>query len=167
MVAERSETQMTLRRPPGRLRFGICSRTCTGSRSLPPLPAGTSLAVVVADIARAPLLFQPGSQWKYGNAGMSVLGRIVEVVSGLSFPDFLQTRFFDPLGMADTTFFPNAGQLRRLATTYKTPKGGGSLEKAEIYLFPEGLASREHTVLSRRGIVLHRGRYFSSFIKCF
>lgn len=123
-----------------------------GLKEPPAPPEGTALAEVVEIIARSPLQFEPGSQWKYGNAGMSVLGRIVEVVSGVSYPDFLQTRFFDPLGMADTTFFPTADQLKRLAVTYKNPKEGGALEKTEIFLWTRDLSSRERTVSPGGGL---------------
>lgn len=66
-----------------------------------------------------PLLSDPGTRYRYSNEGIDTAGRIVEVVTGLSFEQFLQERLFTPLGMNDTTFFPNAAQLERLATSYK------------------------------------------------
>jgi CubicO group peptidase (beta-lactamase class C family) len=50
------------------------------------------------------------------------VGRIIEVVSGPPYEDFLETRVFKPLGMKDTTFWPNSEQISRLARSYK-PKG--------------------------------------------
>lgn len=66
-----------------------------------------------------PLLSDPGVRYRYSNEGIDTAGRIVEVVTGLSFEQFLQERLFTPLGMTDTTFFPSTAQLTRLATSYK------------------------------------------------
>jgi CubicO group peptidase (beta-lactamase class C family) len=83
-----------------------------------------TLAETTAVIARQPLQFEPGSKWSYCNAGIDTLGRIIEVKSGESFEDFLKKRVFDPLGMTDTVFYPNAEQMKRLALTYaKVPEG--------------------------------------------
>jgi CubicO group peptidase (beta-lactamase class C family) len=72
----------------------------------------------------APLLFEPESNYKYSNQGINTAGRIVEVVSGMSFEKFLDERFFKPLGMKDTTFVPNAEQAKRVATSYKVGDDG-------------------------------------------
>ncbi|HEX4795891.1 MAG TPA: serine hydrolase domain-containing protein [Humisphaera sp.] len=87
------------------------------------------------------LLFAPGSQWKYSQTGINTLGRIVEVVSGKPFQEFLQERLFTPLGMKDTTFYLTKDQIPRLATAYK--KTGDKLEPAEISMFSgQDLTSR-------------------------
>ena len=72
-----------------------------------------------------PLEFQPGSRWSYSpGAGFDTLGRIVEIVSGQSFDQFLKQRIFDPLGMKDTFFSPTEDRIPRLASNYrKTAKG--------------------------------------------
>ncbi len=69
----------------------------------------TRLEPLMTLYAKKPLNFEPGSKWQYSQSGMNTLGRIVEVASGQSYPEFLQKRFFGPLGMKDTTFYPNAG----------------------------------------------------------
>ena len=69
--------------------------------------------------AGKPLQFEPGTKWQYCQSGINSLGRIVEIVSGQSFPAFLQQRLFDPLGMKDTTFYLSAEQFARLAKTYR------------------------------------------------
>ena len=56
------------------------------------------------DLARLPLIAQPGTEWHY-SVGMDVLGRLIEVISGQSFRDFLRSRIFNPLGMEDTDFY--------------------------------------------------------------
>jgi CubicO group peptidase (beta-lactamase class C family) len=78
-----------------------------------------SLSDLIPFYAGRPLKFKPGAKWQYCQSGINSLGRIVEVVSGQSFPAFLQARLFDPLGMRDTTFYPSAEQFARLAQTYR------------------------------------------------
>jgi CubicO group peptidase (beta-lactamase class C family) len=79
-------------------------------------------------IVAKPTRFPPGSKWQYCQTGINTAGRIVEVVSGKLFPDFLQERLFAPLDMKDTSFYPGEDQAKRLALPHKrTPSGG--LEK--------------------------------------
>lgn len=82
--------------------------------------------------ALTPLRFEPGTRWEYGNGGFEVAGRIVEIVSGEAFDAFMQTRLLGPLGMTDTTFWPSAEQLTRLATPYKPNSEGAGLVEAEV-----------------------------------
>src|SRR5262245_46717506 len=77
-----------------------------------------TLADIATAIAKQPLQFEPGSQWRYG-VGLTVAGRIVEVVSGKPFETFVDERICQPLGMRDTTFYPTAEQRNRLAVRYK------------------------------------------------
>src|SRR5207253_3763943 len=60
------------------------------------------LRVAVRGYAMTPLLFEPGSKYQYSNAGINTAGRIIEVVSGTAYEDFLDKRLFGPLGMKDT-----------------------------------------------------------------
>jgi CubicO group peptidase (beta-lactamase class C family) len=83
-----------------------------------------TLAETALATALQPLRFEPGTQWSYSNPGIDTLGRVIEVVSGESYEDFLKKRVFDPLGMTDTTFYPTKEQLARLATTYGKDKDG-------------------------------------------
>jgi CubicO group peptidase (beta-lactamase class C family) len=102
-----------------------------GSKAGPPRPAaGDTLATYIPRLATAPLDFQPGTQWAYsGLAGPDTLSRIVELVSGQPYDEFLRTRIFQPLGMKDTFFYPPDDRRPRLATLYrKSPNG---LLKAE------------------------------------
>ncbi len=78
----------------------------------------TSLADYVKRIAGLPLMRQPGTEWRYSTAGIDVLGRLVEVWSGMTFEAFLQKRLFGPLGMVDTTFNPPKDKWDRIATLY-------------------------------------------------
>jgi CubicO group peptidase (beta-lactamase class C family) len=87
-------------------------------------PADT-LASYVPKLATIPLDFQPGTQWAYsGGAGPDTLSRIVEIVSGQTYDEFLRTRIFEPLGMKDTFFYPPDDRRPRLVTLYrKSPNG--------------------------------------------
>jgi CubicO group peptidase (beta-lactamase class C family) len=71
----------------------------------------------VKRLAAIPLLFQPGDDWEYSLAD-DVLGRLVEVVSGMPLDKFLQSRLLQPLGMKDTYFFPPEEKVPRLVTAY-------------------------------------------------
>ncbi len=82
-----------------------------------------TLGEAVAISSQRPLEFEPGTKWAYCNAGIDTLGRIIEVVSGKSFEEFLEQRLFLPLGMFDTTFYPNDEQLQRLAALYEIKEG--------------------------------------------
>lgn len=83
----------------------------------------------------APVQFQPGTQWKYCQSSIDTAGRIVEILSGLPFDEYLAREFFEPLGMADTTFFLNEAQVPRLAQTYRRTKDGRlEVEKNHLLL---------------------------------
>jgi CubicO group peptidase (beta-lactamase class C family) len=71
----------------------------------------------VKRLAALPLLFQPGDSWEYSLSD-DVLGRLVEVVSGMPFDQFLAQRLFQPLGMKDTYFFPPDDKVARLVAAY-------------------------------------------------
>lgn len=71
----------------------------------------------IDQLATLPLYAQPGERWIYSYSN-DILGRVIEVASGMPFEDFLQTRLFDPLGMNDTTFFVTDAQMAAAATLY-------------------------------------------------
>jgi CubicO group peptidase (beta-lactamase class C family) len=71
-------------------------------------------AELVARLARLPLLFEPGTTWEY-SMSTDVLGRVVEVVSGLSLAQFFAERITLPLGMTDTAFEATGARALRLA----------------------------------------------------
>ena len=66
-------------------------------------PPGADSAEVCRQWAGIPLLFQPGSEWNYG-VSTDVLGRLVEVISGMPLDEFFEQRIFAPLGMRNTSF---------------------------------------------------------------
>ncbi len=72
--------------------------------------------------AALPLICQPGAQWNY-SISTDVLGRLVEVWSGLSLADFFQSRIFIPLQMLDTGFHVEAENQARFAALYSPLSG--------------------------------------------
>ncbi len=99
-----------------------------GEASGPTAQAAKTLADLVPVWLAAKMQYEPGAQWKYTQSGINLAGRIVEVVSGMTFDAFLQKRLFDPLGMKDTTFYPNDAQRVRLVTAYAKNKDTGTLD---------------------------------------
>jgi CubicO group peptidase (beta-lactamase class C family) len=88
------------------------------------LPYKGTIAESVQRLAGIPLLFNPGDRFEY-SLSVDVLGRLVEVASGMPFDRFLKTRIFDPLGMKDTSFFLPDDKVPRLATAYTYYDGKG------------------------------------------
>ncbi|MFD5315441.1 serine hydrolase domain-containing protein [Streptomyces sp. NPDC127098] len=78
----------------------------------------------LAELARVPLLHQPGESWLY-NTCSDLQGLLVARVTGRPLPEFLAERFFEPLGMVDTGFAVPAGKLGRFTTLYRPLPGGG------------------------------------------
>ena len=85
---------------------------------------GTTLADMAKKLSAIPLVHEPGERWTYG-VSTDVLGYLVEVVSGMPFEEFLQTRLFKPIGMVDTAFSVPLEKLDRFAALYQINKEGG------------------------------------------
>ncbi len=96
-------------------------------------PPGATLAECCEMWAQMPLAFQPGSEWNYG-VSTDVLGRLVEVVSGMALDEFFRTRIFEPLGMTDTDFYVPDSSMDRFATLYVRNPATGEAVQA-----PDGL----------------------------
>ncbi len=83
-----------------------------------PTDGAISLKAYVASLVKTPLAFEPGSAYEYG-FGITIAGRIAEIVSGKKFDRLVDERICQPLGMKDTTFHPDAAHRARIAQTYK------------------------------------------------
>jgi CubicO group peptidase (beta-lactamase class C family) len=128
---------------------------------------GTPLNARAIASVTGPLQWQPGEKYQYGNQGMNIAARIVEIVSQMPYEEFVQKRLFDPLGMTETTFWPSEAQVARLAGTYGLNKektgyvhgGIGFLTKPlsdRLHRYPEaggGLFSTTHDIV-RYGLLL-------------
>lgn len=74
-------------------------------------------------IGTIPLAFEPGTSWRYGLSA-DVLGAVIEVVSGMSFGEFLKQNIFEPLHMKDTAFWVPKEKQSRLSKVYETVEEG-------------------------------------------
>jgi len=172
VVAEKDETHVLLKPllRPVTIRH-VLSHTSglAGSSELQQVTGADSTPLKARALASVtgPLQWQPGDKYAYGNQGMNIAARIVEIVSGMPYEDFLQKRFFDPLGMKETTFWPNEAQIARLVGAYGPNKekngyargGLGFLTKPlsdRVHRYPEaagGLFSTTHDIF-RYGLML-------------
>jgi CubicO group peptidase (beta-lactamase class C family) len=106
---------------------------------------GQTLAEFVSKLAKLPLAHQPGTVWEYG-MNTDVLGRIVEVASGMPFDRFVEEHVTKPLKMPDTAFYMDPAKLQRVAqlqidpATDKRPEFGNSddLTKEKVRWFSGG-----------------------------
>jgi CubicO group peptidase (beta-lactamase class C family) len=91
-----------------------------------------STADFAVEIAKLPLIDQPGRSWNY-SVSTDIIGRVVEIVSGRSLGAFLKERIFVPLGLCDTAFFVPPGQRSRLAEPFANdPDTGKPVQLIEI-----------------------------------
>lgn len=79
-----------------------------------------SLAELSDKVAAVPLIGDPGEQWVY-SISITVLGRIIEIVSGQSFDEYLAEQVFQPLGMDDSGFYVPSSKQDRLALAFRIP----------------------------------------------
>jgi CubicO group peptidase (beta-lactamase class C family) len=137
---------------------------------------------VVRQLAKQPLLFQPGTQWSYSSPGIEILGRIIEVCSGEKYVDFITKHILQPLGMKDSFFFPPPDKISRVAMVYaqkdgklvRSPAsilGGDPAKYRQGAVFPApgwGLYSTAEDLLHLYRMMLNNGvyeghRYLSPF----
>ena len=136
LEAERDDGHVLLRKPSHPITVkeilshtsGLPFKSRVEEPKLDMLPLHTA----VRSYAASPLLFEPGSRYEYSNAGTNTAGRIIEVVSGMPYGEFMRTRLFGPLGMEDTTFVPDEEQVGRLAKVYKPGPDNAGLDETVI-----------------------------------
>lgn len=97
-----------------------------------PMLDGLTLRDAARSYAMTPLMTEPGAKYQYSNAGINTAARIIEVVSGMTYEKFLESRLLQPLGMNDTTFRPTLEQQKRLAKPYKPDSAKAGLEETTI-----------------------------------
>ena len=76
-----------------------------------------SMEQVMQQLLELPLMYQPGSRWRYSIA-TDICGYLVELMSDMPLADFLQQTIFAPLGLTDTAFEVSADKIERFATLY-------------------------------------------------
>jgi CubicO group peptidase (beta-lactamase class C family) len=104
------------------LGLGALGGGTDGAPTLGFLDGTDTLADVMTQMADQPLRFHPGSRWLYGMS-TDVCGRLVEIISGQRFDEYLASAVFGPLGMTDTGFQVRDDQVDRFAASYfRRPK---------------------------------------------
>jgi CubicO group peptidase (beta-lactamase class C family) len=136
VIAEHSGEKTVLKKPSHAILVREVLSHTSGlpfkSRVEEPTLDGLPLREAVMSYALSPLQFEPGTKYQYANSGINTAARIIEVVSGMPYEDFMQRRLFKPLGMKDTTFWPTEKQIRRIAKSYKPNAAKNDLEETKI-----------------------------------
>jgi len=124
------------------------------------LDRNTTLAEMVTKISKLPLANQPGEVWEY-SAAVDVLGRIIEVVSGMDLDRFLEERVTKPLGMSSTGFYVREADRDRLAqpqidpATGKRPPMFDATQKPKLFSGGGGVVSTASDYLLFCQMLLH------------
>lgn len=123
------------------------------------LRACQTLEDIAPLIAAKPVQFQPGEKWAYCQTGINMAARVVEVVSGKKFPEFLEERLFGPLEMRDTSFYPGAAQVARLATPYRRKPDGGLEAAGFFFLHGNSPSHKQRVPMANGGLFSTAGDY--------
>jgi len=156
LAAEQDREHVLLRRPKHPITVreilshtsGLPFKSALEQPTLDLLP----LRVAIRSYAMTPLQFEPSSKYQYSNAGINTAGRIIEVVSGMPYEDFLDKRLFGPLGMKDTTFWPSQEHLTRLAKSYKPNAAKTGLEELTVTQLKYPLNDRHRQPMPAGGL---------------
>lgn len=156
VVAEQDAQHVLLRKPVHPITVRNVLSHTSGLKFSSPLETptldGLPLRDAVRSYAMMPLQFEPDSKYQYSNAGINTAARILEVLSGTSYEDFLQRRLLDPLGMKDTTFWPNDEQVARLAKAYKPNAAKDDLDETTISQLTYPLQDRRRHPMPAGGL---------------
>ncbi|MGE9291608.1 MAG: serine hydrolase domain-containing protein [Puniceicoccales bacterium] len=112
------------------------------------------------EMGKTPLIAEPGTTWIYGYS-TDILARIIEIVSGQKFDEFLQAEIFQPLGMVDTGFDLPADRCPQLAVCYRAAQNGGLTVSDSNG--PESLFARKKSFLSGSAGLLSSTRDYLRF----
>lgn len=82
-----------------------------------------SVREIVENLGSLPLSANPGTEWQY-QVGYPVVGKVIEIVSGMTLEEFYRKRIFKPLKMKDSSFYLPEGQLDRFTTSYRLQQEG-------------------------------------------
>ncbi|MEA2884423.1 MAG: hypothetical protein QOH32_3679 [Bradyrhizobium sp.] len=127
------------------------------------LNRNATLAEMITKLSSLPLANQPGEVWEYG-VSVDVLGRVVEIVSGMDLDRFIQERIARPLGMASTGFHAAEADVARIAqpqidqATGKRPSFFDPAQKPKLFSGGGGLVSTAADYLRFCEMLLHGGQ---------
>ncbi|MDE0453627.1 MAG: serine hydrolase [Gammaproteobacteria bacterium] len=118
---------------------------------------GDTLATWIPIVAEGPLSFQPGTRWGYGG-GLDVVARVIEIVSGMPFNEFVQKRIFDPLDMKDTHWIVPKDKLHRMLVFVEGKAGTPTTYFSGSY----GLVSTARDYLHFEQMLVNKGALFGN-----
>ena len=156
LIKSKNKGEVTLKKPSRSITIKDLLTHTSGLQNFRPTRNDHTLSELVMAYSQTPLNFEPGSYWSYSNSGINTLGRIIEVVSGLSYAEYMQKKIFDPCGMVDTTFWPSEDQANRVASIYSIDD---NKELKELKEFPSfikflngGLSNKSRTPYPAGGL---------------
>ena len=156
VIAEQDATHTLLKKPVHPITIRNVLSHTSGMKFSSPMETPTLDALTLKDAVRSyammPLQHEPDSKYMYSNAGINTAARILEVISGQKYEDFMQKRLFDPLGLKDTTFWPNDEQVGRLAKAYKPNAAKDDLEETTISQLTYPLPDRRRQPMPAGGL---------------
>jgi CubicO group peptidase (beta-lactamase class C family) len=154
-VREKTEDKLVLGKPARPLTLKDLLTHTGGVTGNPRVESGAldvlSLREATLVYALTPLQFEPGSRWAYSNPGINVLGRIIEVVTGEEYSKALDRLVFRPLGMRNTTFWPDKKKLEKLALSYQAGPDG-RLAPVEIRYLTSPYSDKKRAPLAAGGL---------------
>ena len=134
---------------------GISGRAPGRTREIQYL--GDTLATWIPIVAEGPLSFQPGTRWGYGG-GLDVVARVIEIVSGMPFNEFVQDRIFDPLDMKDTHWIVPEDKLHRMLIFVEGKAG----TPTTYFSGSAGLVSTARDYLHFEQMLVNKGELFGN-----
>ena len=134
---------------------GISGRSLGRTREIQ--HEGDTLATWIPIVAEGPLNFQPGTRWGYGG-GLDVVARVIEIVSGMPFNDFVQKRIFDPLDMKDTHWVVPKDKLHRMLVFVEGKAGTPTTYFSGSW----GLVSTARDYLHFEQMLVNKGELFGN-----
>jgi len=156
VIAEKDENHVLLKKPKHPI---LVREVLSHTSGLPftsaletPMRDEISLRDAARSYAMTPLLFEPGTQYNYSNAGTNTAGRIIEVVSGLAYEDFMDQRLLGPLGMKETTFWPDKKLEARIAKAYHATSDKTGLSELKTPPLPYPLSDRRRRPMPAGGL---------------
>jgi len=156
VVAEQDGEHVLLRKPAHPITVRNVLSHTSGLRFSSAMEQPTLDHLTLRDAVRShamlPLQWEPDSKYQYSNAGINTAARILEVVGGMAYEDFMDKRLFQPLGMKDTTFWPSEGQAARLAKSYEPNAAKDGLDETTISQLTYPLSDRRRQPMPAGGL---------------
>lgn len=156
LIKSKTRDELGLKKPKRSITIKDLLTHTSGLQNMQPTRNDHTLSELVMAYSKTPLLFEPGSYWSYSNSGINTLGRIVEVVSGIPYSEYMEKKIFVPCEMKNTTFWPSDKQAKRVASIYSMDKNKKLIELKKFPSFIDflngGLSNRSRTPYPAGGL---------------